>query len=98
VADVCFEKLLGGTTEWEKGGGGRRGCVRVEAEEGGEGGLASQSAARCGRQRTTAVGRGSHRCCVNRGATVVGDMSTWVKVADEQDRHEAGPGGSGRGA
>jgi hypothetical protein len=80
--------------------GDRRGRVRVEAGEGGEGGW--HGGRQCGAGRSAvAPDRRVRAASLPRKqgrAVVVGDAATWANMADERDRGEAGPGGSGRGA
>jgi hypothetical protein len=69
---------------------------REKEETGRGGGLVRWSVARGGRQWPPTVGRGWRHCHANRGGRRA--WATRAKVADERDRGEVGPGGSGRGA
>jgi hypothetical protein len=88
VAAGALEKRLGGTGQ--RGKMGRRGCVRVEAGEGGEGGGLSTTVSSVGRPATAL----DHQARV---ASLPHERGR-ANVADERDRGEAGPGGSGQGA
>jgi hypothetical protein len=83
----AFEMRLGGVGQRGKSGG-RCGRVRVDVGVGGEEVLAWRSAA--------APGRRARAVPLPREQGRVADAATRANVADEWDRGEAGPGGSGR--
>jgi hypothetical protein len=92
--------LKSGSVAWaEREKWGRRGCIRVEAGEGGGGG----PGAAVGSAGQPAMALDCRVWPVpllreQRRAAGVGDTATWAKVGDKRDWDEVGPGGSSQGA